>query len=416
MRNLNLNLRFALLLLGTASSALAADFSDDGIYYNFTGTNTVEVTSTINGHGSYTGPVTIPSSVTYNGKTYSVTAIGDEAFGGCTSLTSVNIPNSVTEIRLQAFDGCTSLTSVNIPNSVTYIGHGAFCGCTSLTGATIPNSVTYIGNCSFAECVNLTSVNIPNSVTYIGQEAFLRCTGLTEITVNSGNSVYDSRNYCNAIIETASNTLIAGCQNTVIPNSVTAIGNFAFADWASLTSITIPNSVTYIGNCSFVRCSGLTGVNIPNSVTTIDEMAFYDCIGLTSVNIGNSVTSIGYNAFTYCTSLTSVTSLAVTPPQTADSFYSDPSIYDKATLYVPRESVGAYRTAYEWKKFKTIVGIDADPLPGDANGDGEVNIADITRVIDAIIDNEYSEALDVNGDGEINIADINKIIQAILNA
>ena len=133
-----------------------------------------------------------------------------------------------------------------------------------------------------------------------------------------------------------------------------------------------------------------------------------------SVTIGNSVTKIGGLAFADCTSLTSVTCLAVIPP--AAGFDSEPSIYDTATLYVPEESVGAYQTADEWEKFTHIVGIDANPQPGDVNGDGEVNIADITRVVDAIINGDSNEACDVNGDGEVNIADINLIIQIILGA
>ena len=137
MKNLNLSLRFALLLLlllGTASSALAAYFIVDGIHYNITGYNTVEVTS----GGSYTGSVTIPSSVIYGSYTYSVTGIGEWAFLYCTSLTSVNIPNSVTSIGNGAFLYCTSLTIVNIPNSVTSIGNGAFYDCTSLTIVNMP--------------------------------------------------------------------------------------------------------------------------------------------------------------------------------------------------------------------------------------------------------------------------------------
>ena len=168
-------------------------------------------------------------------------------------------------------------------------------------------SVTSIGNYAFYNCPGLTSITIPNSVTRIGSFAFHNCSGLTSVIVESGNTKYDSRNNCNAIIETASNTLVVGCKNTIIPNSVTSIGSSAFYGCTGLTSITIPNSVTSIGSSAFYGCSGLTTVTIPNSVTSIGRGAFSDCSGLTSVTIGNSVTSIGGGAFESCSALTSIT-------------------------------------------------------------------------------------------------------------
>ena len=161
-------------------------------------------------------------------------------------------------------------------------------------------SVTSIGDYAFNGCSGLTSITIPNSVTSIEYEAFNGCSGLTSVTVDSGNTHYDSRNNCNAIIEKATNTLIAGCMNTIIPNSVTNIGRSAFRGCSGLTSVTIPNSVTSIGYCAFHGCSGLTSVTIPNSVTSIEYEAFNGCSGLTSITIPNSVTSIGESAFYGC--------------------------------------------------------------------------------------------------------------------
>ena len=209
-----------------------------------------------------------------------------------------------------------NVMEVVIPEEIVYghynyevkeIANSAFWWCTGLTSITIPNSVTSIGWYAFYKCTALTSITIPNSVTSIGASAFWWCTGLTSIVVEKGNAVYDSRENCNAIIETATNTLISGCQNTIIPNSVTSIGNWAFSNCHSLTSNTIPNSVTSIGNWAFSNCHSLTSITIPNSVTSIGEYAFYKCTALTSITIPNSVTSIGSEAFRGCDALTSVT-------------------------------------------------------------------------------------------------------------
>ena len=168
-------------------------------------------------------------------------------------------------------------------------------------------SVTRINECAFMGCSDLTSVTIPNSVTSIGIAAFSGCSGLTSIHVDDNNPKYYSRNNCNAIIEKETNTLVAGCKNTNIPNSVTSIGDGAFEGCSGLTSIEIPNSVTSIGDAAFFGCSGLTSIEIPNSVTSIGNYAFGGCSGLTSVTIPNSVTSIGFDAFYDCSNLTSVT-------------------------------------------------------------------------------------------------------------
>ena len=196
---------------------------------------------------------------------------------------------------------------ITFDGPVTSIGNEAFYRRSSLTSITIPDSVTSIGDNAFDGCSSLTSITIPEGVTSIGECVFASCSSLTSIVVETGNTIYDSRGNCNAIIETATNSLLAGCKSTIIPNTVTSIGNYAFCRCSSLTSITIPEGVTSIGKSAFAACSSLTTITIPEGVTSIGESAFYQCSSLTSVTIPNSVTSIGGYAFCECFSLTSIT-------------------------------------------------------------------------------------------------------------
>ena len=406
MKKLNL-LFTALLLMCYVGTAKAVEVSIDGIKYDVI-TKAKQATVI---KGNYSGNIVIPSEITYNNVTYSVTSIGKSAFEGCYGLTSITIPNSVTSIGDRAFSYCSGLTSI-----------------------TIPNSVTSIGNYAFYDCSGLTSITIPNSVTSIGNYAFYDRSGLESIVVDPGNTKYDSRENCNAIIETESNTLIKGCNNSVIPNSVTSIGDYAFNNCSRLTSITIPNSVTSIGNEAFLgcdgltsitignsvtsignsafsSCSGLTSITIPNSVTSIGHQAFSSCSGLTSITIGNSVTSIGSSAFAGCSGLTSITipssvtsignwafegcsgltsitipnsvtrignkafnncenladvyCLATDVPATRDDWgdYCNPfegSYPEYMTLHVPAEAINSYKTTAPWSSFGHIVTLDGE--------------------------------------------------------
>ncbi len=287
----------------------AHDFEVGGIYYNITSSTTAEVTFKGSNYyeysNEYSGSITIPATVTYNGVAYSVTSIGDDAFAECSSLTAIKIPEGVTSIGDYAFQSCSCLTAITIPEGVTSIGSYAFYYCSSLTAITIPESVTSIGNYAFRGCSSLTAITIPESVTSIGSSAFAGCSSLTAISVAEGNTIYDSRGGCNAIIETNSNTLISGCATTIIPASVTSIGESAFAYCSSLTYITIPEGVT----------------------------------------------SIGIAAFLVCSKLTAITCKATTPPSIDFTFHD---VSKSIPVYVPAGSVEAYKAAEGWSEFTNI--------------------------------------------------------------
>ncbi len=374
------------------------------LYFRVTSLNPNRV-EVIRNHGVYyTGNIDIPSYVTQNRAIYIVTAIESRAFSECSSVTSVNIPNSVTEIGSYAFYMCSSLKSVDIPNSVTTIGSYAFyrsgiadinvgssnprfasddgilfsknmdtiiCYPQGKTNSTytIPGSVTTIGDSAFDECRSLTSVNIgnsvktieigafgmcssltsidiPNSVTLMGNVAFFGCSSLT--TVNIGNS-----------ITSIGELTFYGCDSLTtvnIGNSVNSIGEKAFQGCGKLTYIDIPNSVNSIGNEAFGMCSSLTSINIPNSVNSIGYGVFYGCSKLTTVNIGNSVNSIGSSAFSGCSSLRKIKIDVANPAFiTLDYGIFDGvrkgNYPDACILLVPAGSVPAYSNAPQWSEF-----------------------------------------------------------------
>ena len=277
--------------------------------------------------------VTIPDSVTSIGNSAfcectkltsviigdSVTSIDDYAFDRCSSLTAVTIGDSVTSIGIYAFSDCSSLTSVTIPDSVTSMGFGAFMSCSSLISVTIPDSVTSMGDSMFSGCSALTSITISDNVTRIGDSMFWGCSNLISITIpDSVTSIGSTAFYeCSSLtsiilpdgvtsIGSAAFSWCSSLTSVTIPDSVTSIGSAAFSDCSSLTSVTIPDGVTCISDSAFWGCNSLTLAIIPESVTGIDKGAFYNCSSLTSVTIPNSVTSFGEKAFYYCKSLTDI--------------------------------------------------------------------------------------------------------------
>ncbi len=286
----------ALLLCSITISA--HDFEVDSIYYNITSStdHTVEVTHKGSAYGEYAESVTIPTKVTYNGKTYKVTSIGNRAFWGCSGLTNIEIPNSVTSIGDYAFYGCSSLTSIEMPNSVTSIGREAFWGCSGLTSIEIPNSVTSIGYEAFWGCSNLkivindSNLNITKGSTDFGYIAYYADRVLSGDYVDG--FIFDGEDGDYILTDYLGNET-----NLVLPDNYMEqsyhIGYAAFRGCSGLTSIEMPNSVTSIGYAAFRGCSGLTSIEIPNSVTSIGDYAFYECSGLKSMTIGTGVLSIG---------------------------------------------------------------------------------------------------------------------------
>ena len=452
-------LLFLALLL--PSVATAYDFEVDGIYYMIDG-DQVAVTCRSSLGGTYSGDVVIPATVTHAGTTYPVTSIYRDAFYKCAGMTSIAIPRSVTEIGYAAFnlcngltsvritdleawlgitfsnfdanplsyaghlvlngevvsdlvvprsvttirdwvfEGCTDLTSVTLHDGVTSIGNYAFVNCSSLTRVDMGNAVTWIGDGAFSGCMALAGIDIPNSATYIGYEAFCDCFDLATVTI--GNHVKEIADF--AFSNCTSLTSVN------IPRSVTYIAHGAFYGCSALTELTIPNSVTFIGPVAFSACSSLTRVVIPNSLTSLSVGLFSGCSALASVTLPSTVTEIGEWAFEGCRAMTNLHCWALEPPMVSSTTFSD--CYG-AVLYVHADALEAYKQADYWKDFAIIKAV---PPAGDVDGDGRLNIDDVTLLIDALLSGDMAaisfETADLNANGLLDIDDVTTLIDFVL--
>ena len=317
-------LSFLVTLLATAA-LWAYDFQSGDLYYNILSESTVEVTYQVYSYSgssnNYAGltSVTIPASVTNDGKTYKVTSIGKYAFNECTKLTSVDISGSVTSIGERAFYDCKSLTSVTLHDGLTSIERSAFGYCSAMTSIDVPASVKSIGQGVFSNCKALTSVTLHEGLTSIGSSAFSSCESLVSIT---------------------------------IPESVTSMDRGVFSRSPKLTSVTLPKNLTSITDYMFGECTSLTSIVIPESVTSIGEMAFTVC-GLTSITIPKNVTSIGYCAFSYIESFTSIYVEAKTPPVCDKTCFD--GVSTDIPVYVPCGAKKAYQDSAVWSAFTNII-------------------------------------------------------------
>ncbi len=335
---------FVLALLPVLESGASVKIGS--LYYNLdTNKKTAEVAPYQD--NKYEGDITIPAEISYQGTTYRVTAVAESAFWDCGGLTSIVLPAGLESIGPSAFLACTKLTSLKIPASVINIGDLAFC----FEGA------------------------------------------LTSIVVDERNPVYDSRNRCNALIETATNTLITGCVNTIIPGTVTSLADNAFEGCVLLKNITIPSSVKRIGRAAFSTCVKLESISIPNGVEQIGGHAFDYCQSLKQLQIPEGVKIIEEYLCQYCESLESVTipstattvedgpfpgnvkdiyCFAAVPPRSTWGYTITIQPYEEidgrfvfpATLHVPAASVNAYKTCSDgWQEFKSII-----PLTNEETG------------------------------------------------
>ncbi len=348
-----------LLLLFTALLPLVASAQTkveiDGIWYNLVSkAKQAEVTFKGDSYDSYwneySGSITIPATVTYEGVDYSVTSIGDFAFNDCSNLTAINIPEGVTSIGDFVFNGCSALTAITIPASVTSIGddafegtawydnqpngvvyldnwllaykgemlqnssitieqgtkgiaEGAFAFCGNLTAIDIPSSVTSIGEWAFEHC-SLTTVYIPRNVEKVSGNSFYSCNKLSEIIVDPWNYNYRSENN-NTIIEQNTGTIVVGCSTIPQFQYIKSIGESAYGG-RDFSTIDIPSNIQHIGKGAFQNCHNLTSIVIPGSVDSIEYGAFILCTNLTSVDILEGVVNIGEAAFKFCYKLSSI--------------------------------------------------------------------------------------------------------------
>lgn len=414
MRNFTLRINLALeakmklfilflALIASIGTNVASDTKVGSIWYIFdSSTKTASVTyrgSASNSYiGEYSGSLTIPSIVMYNSVTYSVTSIGDDAFNGCTGLTSVTVGNNVTSIGNYAFSGCSGLTSISLPNSIKSIGHQAFMGCESLSSFDIPESVNALGNAVWAGCLSLKTLFVPKSVnTTIIQDTHgfsLSVSPFRGITISSGEGAMPSEGAFTAFIVDPENPIYTAIDGVLydknmtkllqfpgakkdvytIPESVIYIDDYAFYGNLVLTELNLPRNVRVIGDRAFAYMVNLKTLHLPEELVKIGEGGFLGCSNIEELTFGSKLQSIGSNAFTLnINKCKSITCFANQVPTLEKNYApaimvgkSTGNIWDNwenvppsaLTVYVPQASIGDYIMDENWGQF-TILPITA---------------------------------------------------------
>lgn len=314
------------------------------------------------------GSVVILEKVIVNGKEFSVTKIGDYAFCMLNDLIHVSTPSSIRSIGREAFAGCSKLESIDIKEGLQEICQESFRGCVSLKSVLLPYGLESIGFAAFSGCRELTSIIIPASVSDIHMTSLYGCNSLESIIVEEGNSVYDSRCNCNAIVKTADNMLLIGCMNTDIPESITCIGEKAFMSCLGLSEIVVPESVREIGNYAFQSCTNLRKLTLSEGLQAIRWGAFWDC-GLTTMTVPASVREIEPGAF-WMSKLTTLTSLIEEPFGVSKICNLDAC---QTALYVPVGSIDKYCVTPDWNLFTEIQEIGTNTIEGTVTSVSESN-------------------------------------------
>ena len=421
-------------------------FKQGGIFYNVTGANTVEVTDESLQHRSYSGSVTIPSTVTYGGVTYTVTAIGDAAFAQCYDLTSVNIPGTVTKVGDLAFYYCTSLTSIEIPNSVTSIGSYAFNTCSSLAQVTLPKDLTILDTFVFLECSSLTHVTIPSKVTTIGYGAFKSCTSLTNVTIPSAVTYISS-----VAFENCTGLKSVTCQAETPP----VLGvSFSESTYSSATLFVPSASIqdyaetSYWNNFTDIKPTLNYALNTDGGnivFTSVDDYPW------TNVVEDGRVYAVSGNKSMHST-FSLMTAFVNTPQGGTLSFdykaWGEGSSWDYCTFLIDGSQQFSFGNLdNDWTTFTVELGNASHRLdwiyykdgnvngvgdyfavdnvklvtpvqPGDINGDGLINVADVTALIQIVLNSTPIDLAiaDLTADGNVNVADVTALIQIVLNS
>ena len=385
------------------------------------------------------GEISILERFSVDGQEYIVNKVGNKAFAHNENITAVSFPSSVKDILDEAFYGCSSLTSVSFSEGLEYLGSEAFVYC-SISSVELPKGNLYVAGGAFSQCNRLKSIWIPSEISYLPPSAFIFCDSLTTIVVDEESKNYDSRDGCNAIIVQPSaeqlnymlewtpeeyqeelisqwkkGILYMGCGGTVIPPGIGTINEEAFYCCTSLKGeMVIPEPVEVIEALAFYRCSGLTHVTLPNTLRAIYNAAFA-FTSLESVTIPPGVTDIRRLAFHGIPTLTSITSLIEEPFNLTEPI-CDEETYSHTTLYVPAGTKKKY-TAAGWTDFRRIVELEK-PSIGDANGDGNLTVADMTAIAHHVLGNTPEgfspKAADANQDGQVNVADYTAVAHLLL--